>query len=42
MWSRCNADFGMVGLEFSWGHSMSLARAEVIERVDLALQREND
>ena len=34
MWSRCNADGGRVRLNFAWGHEMSLARAEVIERID--------
>ena len=34
MWSMCNADSGRVRLNFAWGHEMSLARAEVIERVD--------
>lgn len=34
MSSRCNADGGNVQLEFQWGHPMSLARAEVQERVD--------
>jgi HAE1 family hydrophobic/amphiphilic exporter-1 len=34
MWSMCNADGGRVRLTFAWGHEMSLARAEVIERID--------
>jgi len=34
MWSRCNADSGRVMLRFAWGHEMSLARAEVTERID--------
>ena len=34
MWSMCNANNGRVRLTFAWGHEMSLARAEVIERID--------
>jgi HAE1 family hydrophobic/amphiphilic exporter-1 len=34
MWSMCNADGGRVRLNFAWGHEMSLARAEVLERID--------
>lgn len=34
MTSMCNADSGRVSLEFAWGHEMSLARAEVLERID--------
>jgi len=34
MWSNCSADGGRVRLEFAWGHEMSLARAEVLERID--------
>ena len=34
MWSNCDSDGGRVRLDFAWGHEMSLARAEVIERVD--------
>ncbi len=34
MWSHCTADGGRVRLNFAWGHEMSLARAEVLERID--------
>ena len=34
MWSHCTADGGRIRLNFDWGHEMSLARAEVLERVD--------
>ncbi len=34
MWSHCTADGGRIRLRFAWGHEMSLARAEVIERID--------
>jgi HAE1 family hydrophobic/amphiphilic exporter-1 len=34
MWSQCSADEGRVRLNFAWGHELSLARAEVIERID--------
>ena len=34
MWSMCDANGGRVRLNFAWGHEMSLARAEVIERID--------
>jgi HAE1 family hydrophobic/amphiphilic exporter-1 len=34
MWSMCDTRGGRVRLNFAWGHEMSLARAEVIERVD--------
>ncbi|MCU0304384.1 MAG: efflux RND transporter permease subunit [Thermoanaerobaculales bacterium] len=34
MWSTCDTEGGRVRLSFAWGHEMSLARAEVIERVD--------
>ncbi len=34
MWSNCSADGGRIRLDFDWGHEMSLARAEVLERVD--------
>ncbi len=34
MRSNCDANNGRVHLEFSWGHEMSLARAEVLERID--------
>ena len=34
MWSHCTADGGRIRLDFDWGHEMSLARAEVLERVD--------
>ncbi|MGK2858947.1 MAG: efflux RND transporter permease subunit [Thermoanaerobaculia bacterium] len=34
IFARANNEGGRVGLEFEWGHPMSLARAEVIERVD--------
>ncbi len=32
--SMCDTDRGRVNLEFSWGHEMSLARAEILERID--------
>jgi len=34
MWSHCTADRGRIRLDFDWGHQMSLARAEVLERID--------
>ena len=34
MWSNCSSDGGRIRLNFAWGHEMSLARAEVIERID--------
>ncbi len=34
MWSSCDANGGRVRLDFAWGHEMSLARAEVLERID--------
>jgi HAE1 family hydrophobic/amphiphilic exporter-1 len=34
MSSNCDGRGGRVRLEFEWGHEMSLARAEVIERLD--------
>jgi HAE1 family hydrophobic/amphiphilic exporter-1 len=34
MWSMCTSDAGRVRLTFDWGHELSLARAEVIERID--------
>lgn len=34
MRSNCDASNGRVRLEFTWGHEMSLARAEVLERID--------
>ncbi len=34
MRSNCDTDRGRINLEFQWGHKMSLARAEVLERID--------
>jgi HAE1 family hydrophobic/amphiphilic exporter-1 len=34
MRSDCDADSGRVRLEFEWGHDMSLARAEVQDKID--------
>jgi HAE1 family hydrophobic/amphiphilic exporter-1 len=34
MWSNCSSDGGRIRLNFAWGHEMSLARAEVLERID--------
>ena len=34
MWSMCNEDGGRVGLNFSWGADMNLARVEVWEKID--------
>jgi HAE1 family hydrophobic/amphiphilic exporter-1 len=34
MWSNCDSDGGRIRLDFAWGHEMSLARAEVLERID--------
>lgn len=32
--SHCDTDQGRINLEFEWGHEMSLARAEIMERID--------
>lgn len=34
MSSHCDADSGRISLEFAWGHELSLARTEVLERID--------
>lgn len=34
MWSWCDEDGGMVGLNFDWATNMSLARVEVWEKID--------
>ena len=34
MWSNCDSEGGRIRLRFAWGHEMSLARAEVLERID--------
>jgi HAE1 family hydrophobic/amphiphilic exporter-1 len=34
MGSRCDTNSGRIRLEFEWGHELSLARAEVLERID--------